>query len=144
MSATPHPTTTSISMFARAADHIRPSLAPLSVYHAFAALRAPRSYVGKFLLSAFVGVHVPLIAMLLYATLTSQSWAGAWPLLLVGLLATLLGTAITLLVQRALLAPLSYTATALNEYVTHKTLPSLPTQYEDEAGQLMQNAQHCV
>ena len=116
----------------------------LHAYHWCSRLRWPKSYVGKFLFIAFVGVHVPLIAMTIYVVMSLQNWTSALPVLIVGLLATLFGTGLTLLFQKQLLAPIVVTAEALDRYTRNRTMPSLPTNYSDEAGQLMQNTQLCI
>lgn len=114
------------------------------VYRELSRLPWPKSYLGKFLFSAFVGVHVPLISILGYVVLRSHDWSAALPLLGVGLAATLVGTLATLMVQGRLLAPVLRTSEALDEYVRYKTLPDLPQGFGDEAGILMRNAQECV
>jgi signal transduction histidine kinase len=116
----------------------------LRVYRWCAQLRWPSSYVGKFLFTAFVGVHIPLIAMTIYVVLSLEDWTLALPVLIVGLLATLFGTSLTLLLQRQLLTPVVVTAEAIERYTRERTLPSLPTIYSDEAGRLMQNTQLCI
>jgi signal transduction histidine kinase len=116
----------------------------LSVYDRLSRFRWPRSYVGKFLLVAFVGVHVPLIALVLYVTLSIRDWAAALPFLLVALLATLAGTLATLLILGKLLAPLLLTSRAMNDYVRHRARPELPVTYSDEAGLLMKAAQESI
>jgi signal transduction histidine kinase len=107
----------------------------LSVYDKLSRLRWPRSYLGKFLLIAFVGVHV---------TLSAGDWGLALPFLLIALLATLAGALATLLVQGKLLAPLLLTSRAMNDYVHHRARPALPTTYSDEAGLLMRAAQETI
>lgn len=116
----------------------------LHAYHWCSRLRWPKSYVGKFLFTAFVGVHVPLIAMTIYVVVSLENWSLALPVLIVGLLATLFGTGLTLLFQKQLLAPIVVTAEALDRYTRHQTIPSLPMTYSDEAGRLMQNTQLCI
>lgn len=118
---------------------------PLNFYCRFARLPWPKSYLGKFLLVAFIGVHVPLISLVSYIALSrAGSWSAAVPTLLVALVATLAGTGATLLVQSWLLAPLINTAHALEAYRLTRKLPELPTDYGDEAGLLMANAQACI
>lgn len=116
----------------------------LSVYDRLSRLRWPSSYIGKFLLIAFLGVHVPLIALVLYVTLSVGDWTSALPFLLIALLATLAGALATLLVQGKLLAPLLLTSRAMNDYVHHRARPALPTTYSDEAGLLMRAAQETI
>lgn len=116
----------------------------LGTYRRLSTLPLPRTYLGKFLLTAFVGVHVPLIAVLAYVALRSGDWGAALPVLGVTLGATLGGTAATLYVQAHLLAPVLRTAEALDAYVARRELPALPTGYGDEAGRLMRGARECI
>ncbi|MEQ9401257.1 MAG: HAMP domain-containing sensor histidine kinase [Longimicrobiales bacterium] len=115
-----------------------------SMYRAMCRIPGPRSYVGKFLLTAFLGVHVPLLALLGYVAVGTGDWEVALPILVVALVATLGGTAATLWVQWSLLAPVVRTSAALLEYRADGTLPDLPTEFHDEAGLLMAHARSCV
>lgn len=116
----------------------------MSLYRHCASLPWPRSYLGKFLLIAFLGVHVPLIAITLYIVTTAYDWSSALPILLVCLVATLIGTFTTIMVQRQLLEPILMTARALDRYVQERKVPDLPLNFTDEAGRLMQRAQDCI
>lgn len=116
----------------------------LTFYRQLAKLRWPKSYLAKFLLVAFVGVHVPLLSILLYLVFANNRWATAFPILIVSLISTLSGSLITMFIQRQLLAPVSQTAEALQRYFQKGVIPQLPVAFSDEAGQLMANAQHCL
>lgn len=116
----------------------------LHLYRQCANLPWPKSYLGKFLFVAFLGVHLPLIAVILYIVTISYSWAVAGPIVLVCLVATLLGTLLTFAAQRQLLEPLLLTARALDQYVQDRSVPDLPLEYTDEAGRLMRHAQVCI
>lgn len=116
----------------------------LNIYRFLSRFSWPKSYLGKFLLTAFLGVHVPLIALVIYVATSTYDWGTAVPVLVVALLATLLGTITTQYVQGRLLAPVLRTSEALEEYVQRRTLPELPPQFTDEAGLLMGNAQVCI
>lgn len=93
---------------------------------------------------AFLGVHVPLIAITVYIITTAYDWSSALPVLLVCLVATLIGTFTTIMVQRQLLEPILLTARALDRYVQDRKIPDLPLNFTDEAGRLMQRAQDCI
>ncbi|WP_341525944.1 EAL domain-containing protein [Nostoc sp. UHCC 0302] len=97
-----------------------------------------KSYTAKIMLVAFLGTHVPLLSLLL-SFLVSNSYSLEMTLrvLFIALLATLAGTAATLYALNHLLAPVILTSGALQNYVSTKTLPELPTQFLDEAGSLM-------
>ena len=89
---------------------------------------------------AFLGIHIPLLAMVAYIAISSElsNWL---EILLVALLATLAGTAITLVIIHMLLRPVRLIADALYKFTKNRELPALPTQYEDEMGKLMEQTQ---
>ena len=94
-------------------------------------------YTGKILLVAFVGTHVPLLALLGWFLLAELELERVVGTLAVALAATLAGTALTLLTLRHLLRPISLTARGLRRYVADGTLPALPDGHADAAGTLM-------
>ncbi len=97
------------------------------------------------MLVAFVGIHVPLLALIGYFLwLTMPSLQVTLPVLGVALVATLLGTAITLFVLDQLLRPILMTAQGLRAYATNRAMPALPTEFTDEAGTLMADAMHTL
>lgn len=99
-----------------------------------------RSYTFKFLFIAFLGIHVPLIGLLIFVLLaTGVISTGA--ILLITLLLTLAATGATLLILNGLLAPLRQSQRTLQEFLQDHELPQLPMHYDDEAGQLMQHIQ---
>ena len=105
----------------------------------------PRSYVGKIMLGAFVGIPIPLLALMLYPLLIARiEFAEALPILAVALGATLLGSAVTLFALYALLAPVSAASRALRAYRERQRLPQLPTGSDDEAGELLFDVQHAI
>ncbi|MCP9626933.1 EAL domain-containing protein [Rhodopseudomonas palustris] len=96
------------------------------------------SYRFKIMLVAFVGIHVPLIAVVLYiAALNADHWGQFVETVGVTLGATLLGTALTLFVLNKLLSPVLLTAQALEGFRLDRSLGQLPRHYTDEAGRLM-------
>ncbi|MBD2120718.1 EAL domain-containing protein [Trichocoleus sp. FACHB-262] len=98
------------------------------------------SYIAKIMAVAFLGTHVPLLTLLLtFVVSHSYSWETAIPVLVIALVATLIGTAATLYALHHLLIPVILTSTVLQDYLDTKTLPELPTDFEDEAGTLMAN-----
>ncbi|MEH2379441.1 MAG: EAL domain-containing protein [Nostoc sp.] len=97
-----------------------------------------KSYTAKIMLVAFLGTHVPLLTLLLsFVISNSYSLEMAARVMIVALLATLAGTAATLYALNHLLKPVILTSAALQNYLTTKTLPELPTEFVDEAGTLM-------
>jgi diguanylate cyclase (GGDEF)-like protein len=97
------------------------------------------------MLVAFLGTHVPLLALLFYCvTANSFSLGTTIRILAIALLATLVGTAATLYALHNLLAPVTLTSLSLREYINKKKLPDLPTQFTDEAGTLMANTSNTL
>lgn len=103
------------------------------------------SYLAKILIISFVGVHVPMIGAVIYILATSG--VGIFEqldVLLALLVATLLGTAATLVAIYGLLSPVRRAANALNAYLEKREVPTLPVDLADEAGVLLSNVQESV
>ena len=117
----------------------------LGTYALLSRLGFPRSYRGKIMLVAFLGTHVPLIALVFYLLLGSPLGLGpALRILALMVVVTLVGTAATLLVLRGLLAPISLTSSAIKGYMDDRQVPDLPTGFTDEAGQLMADVRYAI
>lgn len=113
-------------------------------YGLLARLPLGRFYALKIMAMAFLGTHVPLIALVLYLLFMSPEQVGRGTVLLVALAATLAGAAATLVAIYCLLAPLRATSKALDHYRESGELPDLPTTYRDELGNLMSNVQYTL
>ncbi|WP_242060284.1 putative bifunctional diguanylate cyclase/phosphodiesterase [Aerosakkonema funiforme] len=110
----------------------------LSLYVFISKFPRPKSYEGKIMCVAFLGTHVPLLALLGYFLASNSfSLAASLRVLVIALAATLIGTVVTLYVLHKLLAPIILTYLAQRAYINQKKLPDLPTKYTDEAGILM-------
>jgi diguanylate cyclase (GGDEF)-like protein len=115
------------------------------IYALLTRLPLPKSYLGKIMVSAFLGTHVPLIALVLYLVFAaSLNLRSSLTVLVIVLVATLFGTAATLYALYALLRPVSLASKGLYEYLDSGKLPSLPTHFTDQAGMLMANVQYVV
>ena len=105
----------------------------------------PKSYLGKLMLITFLGIHVPLIALVLYLVFAaSTDLRASLSVLVIVLVATLFGTVLTLCALYALLRPVSLASKALYDYLDSGRLPSLPTNFTDQAGRLMANVQYVI
>ena len=90
------------------------------------------------MLVAFIGTHIPLLSLLVYAVnATNLPPDAKTRTLLVALCATLLGTAATLYILQKLLLPVTLTFKGLRQYLERSEIPLLPTEFSDEAGILM-------
>lgn len=117
----------------------------IKLYSFLSHLGHPKSYKGKIMLVAFVGTHIPLLTLLAYFVISSSfSWEMKVRIMLISLLATLVGTALTLYALHNLLAPVTLTFLALREYLNKKTLPNLPIKFTDEAGILMADTSYTI
>ena len=117
----------------------------LRLYRILSRAPFPKSYVGKVFFTAFLGTHVPLLALLAYfARLRHFGLGGALRILSVTVPATLGGTAFTLWAMYALSAPTALASRALRRYLDSGELPELPVGYTDRAGRLMADVQYTV
>jgi predicted signal transduction protein with EAL and GGDEF domain len=97
----------------------------------------PRSFAAKVFLIAFLGTHVPFIAVIGATMAEIGDGAGRATLALVTL-DTLAGTVATLVALRAVLAPLFRTAEHIAAWDGGPG--RLPAGYRDEVGQVMRHA----
>jgi predicted signal transduction protein with EAL and GGDEF domain len=114
----------------------RPAMG-LGLYSLFART-VPLSYRNKIMLVAFLGTHIPLLALVAwYALVSAPSLSEALWVIGVGLVATLIGAGLTLMALNELLQPILMTARSLRRYAVDHTVPALPTGFTDDAGTLM-------
>ena len=113
---------------------------PTPIFTAFQKHFLPDSLKGKIMLVAFIGIHIPLLGLIGYGIL-QQSFVDHISFLIMALVATLVGTGATLWILSGLLNPITATTEAVQEYRSANKMPTLPTQYSDEAGRLMANVQ---
>ncbi|BAV07807.1 Signal transduction histidine kinase [Filimonas lacunae] len=99
-----------------------------------------KSYPAKFMVIAFIGIHIPLIILSICLIFDAFNFTkGSAVLVVLG--ATLLATVIALFTFYQLLAPLHRSKQALEDYIGKRQLPTLPVHYNDEAGILMKEIQ---
>jgi signal transduction histidine kinase len=101
------------------------------------------SYTYKFLFVAFIGIHIPLIGLLVFVLYGSSSISEG-SILFFTLLMTLMATGITLLILKKLIKPIEVASKALSEYRSNRVVSNLPTDFHDEAGLLMRNIQESI
>ena len=102
-----------------------------------------RNYSLKFLFIAFLGIHIPLITIVIIVITDSLTFNSTYILIAV-LIATLGASALTLYFLNKLLWPLSQAKNALGNYLSDKTVPVLPVHFEDEAGLLLKELQYTI
>ncbi|MBD2502935.1 putative bifunctional diguanylate cyclase/phosphodiesterase [Anabaena azotica] len=97
-----------------------------------------KSYTAKIMSVVFLGTHIPLLT-LIFSCVISNSYSRQMTIQILAttVFATLVGTAATLYALHHLLLPINLTSASLRDYLNNKTLPSLPTEFADEAGTLM-------
>lgn len=117
----------------------------MKVYDAlskFAPLR--HHYTRKLLFIALLGIHIPLIGIIVYVVILGNHPLSATTLVLTTLLLTLFAAVCTLYILNKLLTPLQAAGQSLDAYIHTQKLPDLPTHYSDEAGVLLRNIQQAV
>ena len=117
----------------------------LGLYSALSKAPFLKSYPGKVLFSAFLGTHVPLLALVAHLARHPRLGPGdKRRVLAVAFAATLGGTAGTLWALHSLLSPVGTASEALRRYLEHGEVPDLPTSYPDRVGRLMADVQSSV
>ena len=117
----------------------------LKVYTLLSRLPYPKNYSSKILVAAFLGLHVPLFALVLFLLLRSPiDFSSALNISMIVLLATIVDAAVTLYVLHALLEPISLTSRALRGYLNRGEIPDLPTGFDDRVGRLMTDVQYTI
>lgn len=111
----------------------------MKFYESISALPRPKSYLGKCMLIAFLGTHLPLIAFAVYVVTISESVTLFSGEVLLILIATLLSTVATLSSLNGILYPITKTSEALSNYMEAEKLPNLPRNFDDSVGTLMKN-----
>lgn len=118
---------------------------PWRAYALLANLLYPRRYLGKVFLLTFLGIHVPLLALTGYLLLSLGLGSDlARMVFLVALVATLVGSVVTLLGLWILLSPVAAASSALRAYQGDGYLPALPTDLSGEPGELLADVQHTL
>lgn len=100
----------------------------------------PKSFGLKIMAVAFLGTHIPLLFFAAYIFTSSGLTTPAIKSLIVILLATLIGTGITLYLIQKLLAPIRQTVDVMMRHEDRQPVELLPDNYQDELGFLMKAA----
>jgi signal transduction histidine kinase len=116
----------------------------LRTFRAFQQQFLPQSLKGKIMLVAFIGTHIPLLGLLGYLLWRHQAVSETMGTILITLAATVIGMLATLGALHCLLKPIEKTSVAISGYLNDRKVPDLPTNFDDEAGQLMANTQHFI
>jgi signal transduction histidine kinase len=104
-----------------------------------------KKYASKFFLVASLLLIIIFIELVIIVAVGKASLGGALPFVVVVLV--LVTTVIVFAVTRMftnLVTPLYLSLDALDAYVNSHEIPKLPTQYDDEAGILMNNIQAAI
>jgi len=100
----------------------------------------PKRYVSKMFLLTFVATHIPLLVLFVYTVFLSEFDTGITiDLLLGGLIATLVGTAVAMAGIWILLTPVASSSEALERYRGTGVRIPLPLDIRDEGGRLLAN-----
>jgi signal transduction histidine kinase len=113
----------------------------MKIYHQLSNIKFLKKYSYKFLFVAFIGIHIPLIGMIVFVISSQGEKLHSTTIILISLILTLMATGVTLFFLNLLLEPLIKSKNALESYVDKDVLPNLPLNYTDEAGILMQKLQ---
>jgi len=101
------------------------------------------SYILKFFFVSFLGIHIPLIGLLLTVVLSKTKY-DQLSILLYTLGFTLVATIVTLFFIKKLMKPIELASKSLEDYRVNRTVPNLPLLYNDEAGKLLLHIQNTI
>lgn len=116
----------------------------MKAYSVLSKITLLKKYSFKFLFVAFLGIHIPLIGLIVYLIFTDLSNVNPFHILFVVLGITLVATGITLIILNALLKPIVMTKDFLNDYINKNEIGELPRDYDDEVGVLMKDVDYSV
>jgi len=103
-----------------------------------------KKYSFKFLFVAFIGIHIPLIGLILYLAFGGNEVLDPISVFIAVLIFTLAATGATLFILNKLLEPIIFAKESLSEYIVNKTKPQLPINYNDEVGILLKEIQFSI
>lgn len=116
----------------------------MKVYKILNSLGLKKSYSSKFLFTAFVGTHVPLIGLVFYVLLFSNHQLNNFLAIIIVLCFTILAAIGTLYVLNKLLSPIRLANKTMQEYEKSQNIIDLPVGYTDEVGLLLSQIQNTL
>ncbi len=96
-----------------------------------------KSYSSKFLFTAFIGTHIPLIGLVLFVLLFPNHKLDNFLSIVIVLSYTLVAAIGTLFVLNKLLSPIRLATKTMQEFENSQTILKVPVEYTDEAGILL-------
>jgi signal transduction histidine kinase len=115
----------------------------MKLYSNLSKIRLLNKYSTKFMAIAFLGIHIPLLGLIIFITINKDVLSPAI-ILIFTLIFTLVATAITLSILNKLLKPLKLARNKLKAYLESQELPALPTNFNDEVGELLRDLQFSI
>lgn len=116
----------------------------MKTYHILSNIKFLKKYSFKFLFVAFLGIHIPLIGLIIYLIVVGGNSLSPMAVLISVLIFTLLATGMTLFILNKLLEPILLTKSSLSNYLEDSIVPELPENYTDEVGILMKEVQYTI
>lgn len=115
----------------------------MKLYSKLSKIGLLKKYSTKFLAIAFLGIHIPLIGLIVFVTF-NQGALSTTVILITTLIFTLGATALTLGILNKLLEPIKLASNTLKVYLESQELPMLPTNFKDEVGMLLKDLQFSI
>lgn len=101
----------------------------MKLYQFLSRISFLKKHSAKLMFITFLGIHIPLIGIIVLLILSSGSTVNKPAFFLLTLCLTLLATGITLFVLNMLTFPLRKTQHSLHEYLEKDFIPNLPGGY---------------
>jgi len=115
----------------------------MKLYSNLSKITLLKRYSSKFLAVAFLGIHIPLIGLIVFLTF-NEGVLSPVLILIFTLIFTLGATAITLYILNKLLEPIKLARNTLKDYLENQQIPDLPLNFKDEVGELLKDLQFSI
>jgi hypothetical protein len=100
-------------------------------------------FAFKIMASAFCGIHVPLVGMMIYLFSISGT-PSALRIIFAVLVFTLMGASVTLLVLSRMMRPIQTGSQVLQRFISSREIQSMPDHAGDELGILFQQIEYLM
>lgn len=115
----------------------------MKLYSNISKIKFLKKYSTKFLAIAFLGIHIPLIGLIIFLTFNKEVLSPTI-IIVFTLIFTFGATTITLFILNKLLEPIKLARNSLKVYLESQELPNLPTNFTDEVGELLKDLQYSI
>ncbi len=116
----------------------------MKLYRTISKIPFLKSYSQKFLFIAFIGIHIPLLGIILWLLYGHSEISSKNEILVITIVSTAFACFLTLIIMNELLKPVHLARKTLSNYLQKNELPNLPENFKDEIGFLLKDLQFAI